>query len=121
MSHSREDLREIWHRLADLVIHGFPFHPTTESLDSGSARPSASSPSSGTVSRAPCTCCSSGNTQPLLRDNDMLPELLPKDYDGVYLKVAPYRYRCHKITPGMYGNRCRDCGKRKAIIPGVSR
>ena len=32
MSRTGEDLREIWHRLADLVVHGFPFHPTAESL-----------------------------------------------------------------------------------------
>ena len=44
----------------------------------------------------------------------------PKDYDGVYLKAAPYCYRCHKVTPGIYGNRCGDCGERKAIVPGVT-
>ena len=44
----------------------------------------------------------------------------PKDYDGVYLKAAPYCYHCHKVTPGIYGNRCGDCGERKAIIPGVT-
>jgi len=32
MSRTGEDLRESWHRLADLVVHGFPFHPTAESL-----------------------------------------------------------------------------------------
>jgi len=30
----------------------------------------------------------------------------PKDFDGVYLKSAPYCYHCHKVTPGIYGNRC---------------
>jgi hypothetical protein len=44
----------------------------------------------------------------------------PKDYDGVYLKAAPYCYHCHKVTPGIYGNRCGACGERKAIIPGVT-
>jgi hypothetical protein len=44
----------------------------------------------------------------------------PKDFDGVYLKAAPYCNRCHKVTPGIYGNRCGDCGERKAIIPGVT-
>ena len=50
----------------------------------------------------------------------MAETLQPKDYDGVYLKAAPYCYHCHKVTPGIYGNRCGDCGERKAIIPGVT-
>jgi hypothetical protein len=43
-----------------------------------------------------------------------------KDYDGVYLKAVPYCYHCHKVTPGICGNRCGDCGERKVIIPGVT-
>lgn len=40
----------------------------------------------------------------------------PKDFDGVYLKAAPYCYHCHKVTPGIYGNRRGACGERKAIV-----
>ena len=53
-------------------------------------------------------------------DTDAAETPQPKDYDGVYLKSAPYCYHCHKVTPGIYGNRCGDCGERKAIIPGVT-
>lgn len=44
----------------------------------------------------------------------------PKDFDGVYVRAAPYCRYCHKITPTKYENRCLDCGERKAIIPGVA-